>query len=386
MGWLDTAIDVGKNVVSKNAGGIAAGVTGAILGSGTGKGGGGQTTSITSVPAWMSDYAQQLMTQANMAASRPYEQYAGPRVAGLTQDQQDAANMVRSNAGQVGGVLQNAMGQIDPNAGQGMLTQAGNYLSDANTNWLDNSGKYMDDYTSHVINPAIAQGNRNWNEVTAPSIQGTFAGNKGVGAYGSSAMLKNMTAAGSRLNEVLGENTAGYLDRGYSGGQSQFNADRSQKGQLAQIASGLGQQQQGMNFNGVNATANLARQWGDANATDVNALNAVGQQQQGVNQAGMDVDYANWLASQGYDKSQIEYLQGVLNNSAGVAPKSTSGTTASTQYTSPLQAATQGYALYNAITSGKQPPAAPATPAGNMPGVNYDYVPKQVPYDWGGQP
>jgi hypothetical protein len=380
MGWLDAAIDIGKNALSKNAGSIAAGVAGAVLGSGKGKGAGGQTTSITSVPAWMSDYAQQLMTQANAAASRPYEQYAGPRVAGLTQDQQDAANLVRGNTGQVAGVLQNAMGQIDPNAGQGMLQQAGQYLSDANTNWLDNSGRYMDDYTSHVINPAIAQGNRNWNEVTAPTIAGTFAGNRGVGGYGSSAMLKNMTAAGSRLNEVLGENTASYLDRGYTGGMSQYNADRSQKGQLASIAQGLGQTAQGMNLNDVNALSGLARQWGDSNATDVNALNAVGAQEQGVNQAGMDVDYNNWLASQGYDKSQIAYLQSILNGSPGVVPKTTTGTTSSTQYTSPLQAATQGYALYNAMTQNKAPP--PTTAPGNMPGVNYDYVPKQVPTDW----
>lgn len=347
-GWLDTITGLARD----NIGGIAAGVAGAVLGSGKNSGGGSQTTSITSVPPWMSDYAQQLLSQANMLAAQPYQQYGGPRVAGLTQDQQDAANMVRGQAGQAGNVVADAMGRVDPNAGQGMLTQAGNYLNNAGGNWLDNSGNFMADYQQHVTNPAVSQAMRTWNEQINPSIQADFAGNKGVGAYGSSAMLKNMTTAGSRLSEVLGDNMAQYLDRGYGHGMNQFNTQNQQQGQLAQIAQGLGQTQQNMNLTGANDMAKLAQQWQQMGLTDANALNAVGQQQQGIDQGAMNVDYSNWLEAQGYGKDQIAYLQSVLQGNAPFTDRTQTGINSSTTYTSPLQAATQGFSLYNAITGG----------------------------------
>lgn len=359
MGWLDTIVDAGKTALKDNAGGIAAGVAGAVLGSGTNKGGGSTTTSITSVPTWMSDYAQQLLAQANMAAAQPYQQYTGPRVAGQNQDQLDAGNMIRQNAGQGANAVRDAMGQIDPNAGQGMLAQAGQFMNNAGGNWLDHSTNFMDDYKANVTDPSTAQAMRTWNEQINPSIQGTFAGNRGVGAYGSSAMLKNMTDAGSRLTEKLGENQSAYLDRGYNAGMGQFNTQNNQQGQLAQIAQGLGRTQQDMNLIGANNTASLAGQWANMNATDANALNAVGGQQQTIDQNAMNVDYSNWLESQGYDKAQIEYLSNMLNSSTPFVDRTNSGSSNSSEYVSPLQAATQGYSLYNAMTSGKNPNTPP---------------------------
>lgn len=354
-GWLETIKSAGTNLLKDNAGSIAAGVAGAILGSGKNDAGGSTTVSTTSVPAWMSDYAKQLMTQANLVAAQPYAQYEGPRVAGQTQDQQDAANMIRGNAGQVGAVIGDAMGRLDPNAGQGMLTQAGQYMQNAGGSWLDNSGRFMDDYTSNVTNPAVTQAMRAWDEQINPGIKSDFAGAKGVGAFGSDAMLRHTLASGERLTQQLGENMAAYLDKGYSGGMNQFNAEQGRQGQLAQIAAQLAQQQQTMNQSNVNTTADLAERWGAANAQDANLLNAIGQDQRNINQQAMDVDYDNWLGANNYDKEQLAFLQNMLQGNTNFADKTTTDNSSKTNYTSPLQAATQGYALYNAIKTGTQP-------------------------------
>jgi hypothetical protein len=355
MGWLDAAVKMGTDALSKNAGGIAAGVAGAVLGSGTSKGGGNATTSITSVPTWMSDYAQQLLGQANVLASQPYQQYSGPRIAGFTQDQNDAANLIRTNTGQASGVIQDAMGQLDPNAGQGMLTQAGQYLDKAGGSWLDNSDRYMADYTSKVIDPSKAQAMRLWDEQLNPGISAKFAGQGGVGAYGSPGMLASMQQAGVKLGTQLGENMAAYQDKGYSQGANIFGNEQSRQGQLAQIAAGLGKQTQDMNLAGVNTQADLAKQWAAMNAGDVSALQGIGAQEQAQNQGAMDVDYQNWLEQQDYGKGQLSYLQDFLKNS-DMGNRTTSGTNASTTYTSPLQAATGSYALYQAIMNGTKPP------------------------------
>lgn len=361
MGWLDAALEAGKSFAKDNAGSIAAGVAGAVLGSGTSKGPTGATSSISSVPAWMSDYAQQLLTQANLAASQPYQQYAGPRIAGQTQDQKDAANMVRSNTGQAAGVVQNAMGMLDPNAGKGMLTQAGNYLDGAGGSWLDpgTSGKYMADYRANVTNPAQTQAMRTWNDEINPSIQGTFSGAKGVGAFGSDAMLRTLGGQGSKLTQQLGENMASYLDKGYTQGMSQFNTQNTQQGQLAQIAANLGKTQQDMNQSGVNTQADLAKQWQQLQSNDANALDAIGTREQNLNQGAMDIDFQNWGAQRGYSKEQLDYLQKYLTGLGNSVDKTTTSTTSGTTNTSPLQAATQGLGIYKTLQElGKSPVAS----------------------------
>lgn len=359
MGWIDTLKDIGGKFLKDNAGDIAAGVAGAVLGSGSNKGSGSQTTSITSVPAWMSDYAQQLLAQANMLASQPYQAYGGPRVAGLTQDQQDAANMIRGNVGQAAGVVQNVMGNIDPNAGRGMLAQAGNYLNNAGGNWLNNSGEWMADYQDKVTNPAVDQALRVWNQQINPGIQSDFAGAKGVGAFGSDAMLRHTLGASNQLTQQLGENMASYLDKGYSQGMNQFNAQNQQAGQLAQIAAQLGGQEQQMGHADAGLLSQLAQQWNTLNMGDAAALDSIGGQQQQLNQQAMDIDYSNWLEAQGYGKDQIAFMQSVLQGNAPFADQTTTDNKSSTTYTSPLQAATQAYALWNAIKTGTQPKMDP---------------------------
>lgn len=373
MGWLTDLASEGLDYIKDNKGQIISGVAGAVLGN---EGGGKKTTgqTVNSMPPWMTDYAQKMLQQSASIASRPYEEYAGPRVAGLTQDQEDAANMVRQNAGQASGVIADAMGRIDPNAGQSNLAKAGQYLDQAGGSWLDPgvSEGYMADYRANVTDPSTSQAMRNWNEEINPSIQGTFAGNKGVGAYGSSAMLKNMTAAGSRLSEVLADNMAKYNASGYTGGMNQFNQQNQQRGQLSQIASGLGQTEQQMNAAGSNNLASLAERYSAQTGKEASALSNVGENQRQLNQAAMDVDFQNWAKSQGYSQAQLDSMLATLKGVQGATGSSSTTSGLTKEDSSPLKNAATGISLYNTITGQKDP--APVTPVGNG-GIPTGWVP-----------
>jgi hypothetical protein len=382
MGWLDAAIDVGTDALKSNAGKIASGVAGAVLGSGNKKTGGISTdasksgTSITQMPAWMNEYAQQLLTQQNNLSNQGYQQYTGEQVAGLTPDQQAAANLTRGNTGQTGALIANAMGGYDPNAGKGMLAKAGDYLSNAGGSWLDPgvSGRYMADYQANVTNPAVAQAQRQWNESINPSIQSTFSGAKGVGSYGSTGMLRSLQSAGVDLNTKLGEQMAQYLDRGYSGGMGQFNTENTQKGQLAQLAGNLGGQEQALAGTALGNQIKGAEAWSGAQNNDISALQKIGAQEQGVTQAQLDAAKANWDAAQAYSQNQINQGAGLLGKLAGNVDKSvstsdkSSSDQSSSKYIDPVTGAIQGMEtgsqLAEILAGLKKPPVTTTTPAG----------------------
>ena len=50
---------------------------------------------------------------------------------------------------------------------------------------------------------------------------------------------------------------------------------------------------------------------------DVGLLDTLGQQEQQRNQAGLDLQYQDWLEKQGYDKQQIEWMGQMLASSPG---------------------------------------------------------------------
>jgi hypothetical protein len=357
MGWLESAIDIGKDVLSSNKGKIASGIAGAVLGSGSKKSGAGESTSgttsgstITQMPAWMNDYARQLMTQQTNLSNQGHIPYNAAQVAEMSPDQQAAAGIVRGNTGQAGAVITDAMGNYNPNAGTGMLAKAGNYLDNAGKSWLDPgvSENYMTDFQAHVTNPAVSQAMRTWNEQINPGIQGTFAGSKGVGAFGSDAMARTMANAGVDLSTKLGESMAGYLNTGYSQGMGQHNTENTQRGQLATIAGNLGTTEAGMAGDALNNQIRGASAWQGANAADVSALQNVGAQQQAIDQKKLDVARTDWDDANAYSQNQIKQGAGLLGQLAGNVDKSvvnssaTTGAKQGTNYVDPLTGAIQG--------------------------------------------
>src|SRR5687768_9235979 len=84
-------------------------------------------TTVENMPQWLSDYTQALIARANMVAGEGYQAYQGPRVAGFTDDQTNAFDVIRNNIG-------NWNDEFDASktATGGALTQASPYFNQAN--------------------------------------------------------------------------------------------------------------------------------------------------------------------------------------------------------------------------------------------------------------
>lgn len=74
------------------------------------------TTSQTSIPEWMNAGGRDIFNSAKALSKRAYQPYTGPRVAGLSGNENRAISSAASNAG---------AWKPTTNAAKGMMTQGG---------------------------------------------------------------------------------------------------------------------------------------------------------------------------------------------------------------------------------------------------------------------
>src|ERR1700743_1715305 len=82
----------------------------------------GQSTS--NVPTWLQDYAQGILSQANILASQPYQTYGGPQVAGFTNDQTSAQQSVANLQGQYAPTINSAENLAQSSANPSAINSA----------------------------------------------------------------------------------------------------------------------------------------------------------------------------------------------------------------------------------------------------------------------
>jgi hypothetical protein len=361
-GWLEVAKTAGS-YLKNNAGQIASGVAGAVLGN---KGGGTSKTStnVETMPEWMTDYAKNMLQQSAALAGQPYQGYDGAKVAGLTPDEQAANEMVRTNAGQASSVIGNAAGLLDPNAGQGMLSKAGEYLDAADSSWLDpgTSGKWVEDFKSQVNNPAEADTMRVWNQKINPAILANYSGAKGVGQFGRDAMAREQLGAGTDLAAKLFSQNADYLKTAYTTGQSQFNTENTQRGLLSQMAANQAGQAATMNRSAADAQMDAAERYAAANTKDAGLLSQIGTQQRQIEQQAIDADMKEFARAQGWSQEQLNNMLATLKGVQNFTGKSSTTTDSSAANDSWIKNAMRGMSLYNAAVGvgGKETPEEPA--------------------------
>lgn len=252
-------------------------------------------TTVQNMPKWLSDYTQGIISQASAVAAEPYQQYEGPRLAGLTPDQLKAFDIARSSTGQTSNAIQGAINQ------PGALSAAQPYLDKAGGTYTgENVNKYMDPYVSNVIDRAGTLAQRQLNEKLLPSVYGTFGG---AGQDSRSTEMRKVVDRGTRdLTEGLNEQALGALSGAYTAGGTQFNADQSRQGTLAQYAGTLAGNERGQ-------TADLAKSLQAANAGDVSMLGTTGGVQQADTQKSLDLAYGDFQAQRDYPKTQLDWLR-----------------------------------------------------------------------------
>jgi hypothetical protein len=311
------------------------------------------------IPQFMSDYTLGLISRANAIAAEPYQSYGGPRVAGFTNDTQNAFNQTRLASQAYTGPLSQALGltqqasQSNPFAtaspyitsAAGMTQQAANapgalsaaspYMQQASGTFTGNNvNQYMDPYVQNVVNRASDVATRNFNENLMPGIQDKFTR---AGQYGSSGMLKDATRAARDTTENIQSQANAALSQAYQNAGQLYGQDASRQGTLAQLAGSLSSQDQAAKLQAAGQLGTLgstlgtlqgqtgalqlqagqqygalgqsAQQLGLQGAA---ALDTIGQEQQGLNQRNLDTAYQDFQNQTQYPRQTIDWMSSVI--------------------------------------------------------------------------
>lgn len=293
-------------------------------------------TTVENMPQWLSDYTQALIARANVVAAEPYQAYQGPRVAGFTDDQTNAFDVIRNNIG-------NWNDEFDASktATSGALSQAMPYFSQAAGATPDQMSKYMDPYVGGVIDRAKLEANRNWSENIMPSIEGRFITSGQSGSSGHQDLLQK---AGRDVTEGLNSQAQAALSDAYKTAGTQYQADASRLAGIGQSVGNMGLQT-GSQLSGL---AQLQQQMA---GRDASALSAVGDTRQQQNQRNLDLAYQDFQNQRDYPRQNVDWMSNIIRGLPHDTTSTTSQTGPANVYQpSPLSQLISLYGLYKDAT------------------------------------
>jgi hypothetical protein len=266
-------------------------------------------TTDTTLPAYLSNAAQQNVANAAAVTGQPFQAYADPRVAARNETQNTASGLIKAAAGTANPYTADIAGAykglIDAPAATITAPSIIGPNTDVNASTIQD---YMNPYIEAALAPqlqAIArQGDADRKRLNASA---TFSGAFGDARHGVEASNQ------SRDENILSSNTIG---QGYN---TAFNTAAGLRG--TDIANAINTQ----NLTAQNREAALTR--GAAGATDLlnldkyntgrtvdlaNALETQGTKEQANNQAQLDANFQEFMRRQGYGPDMIKLFTSVL--------------------------------------------------------------------------
>jgi hypothetical protein len=231
-------------------------------------GGGSKDSTVTNktdIPPWLQEAAISNLGFANDVAAKPYEQYQGAQVAGVTPDQQAAYDYVRQNLGTGSTAISNAAQGI---TGSNLTTTAQGLLN-----------PYLGAVEAPALDAVARQGANAQNDLAAKAA--------GAGAFGGTRFGVQAGELGAATARQAGELSANIRSQGW---------DKA-VGTAVQQAQTLG------------TLAGQAQQSGLAGAS---ALSAAGAQQQQIEQARINAAVNDWTTQQDWGQQQLAIREGAV--------------------------------------------------------------------------
>lgn len=311
----------------------------------------------------------------------------------------DQANYLRQdlvNKGLDAG--QNLFGQAGTTTAEALseraLAAANPYLQAASQTAASQVGQYMNPYQTGVMDVIAKQGARNLTENLLPGVSDAFVragqfGSNRMGEFGSRALRdtqesilnQQAQAAQQGYGQALGAAQADLARQaglaGTVGSISGADLSRilqggSQYGQLGQMQTQAGQQQQQFGLGAVSTAqqaqaqdyqrqmaalqqmAAMVQQEQGMRAADVAALESAGAAMQNQQQRQLDAAKGQFMEQQLYPKQQMDWLSTQIRGMAPITPQtqtSSSTTTGATYNPSPLSQLATGLYTYKGLTS-----------------------------------
>jgi hypothetical protein len=267
-----------------------------------GGGGGGDTSTRVILPAWLEQAARDNTARAIGMGDEPYEAYTGDRIADMTPDQLAAQQAVRDMQGQTGGALTGLAGTA-----AGMAGFTPDQITAGTVAGTDLSA-YMDPYLQQVEQGALSALDSQRRQAQLANGDAAIS----AGAFGGSRHGVREAVTDAEAAEAAGRLSAGLRSNAFNTALQTATGDinRQLTADTANQQAGLAGQQ--VNLAALGLSGQLTNDAQAAGIRDISLLDTVGAQNQQQNQAGLDVNYQNWLEQQGWDRGQVEWLQAMI--------------------------------------------------------------------------
>ena len=285
----------------------------------------------TTISNWAAPIVGGTIQRGLEVAGQPYQTYGGALVAGASDLQKNAFSGIQ--------------GLTQPNTSQ---TNAGTNMQDvyksaatqpaytgttftSNTTGINNQfdqnalNSYMNPYLSTILNPQLAEAQRNAN-IQQMKNNANLIKTGGFGGGGGNLMAaENQRNLGTNLASITGK---GY-EKAYDSALTQYNADQNRLLKALEDKEQSGQfgSKQGLEY--LKEAGDVARDqgaFGNQLASSQLAANRqeaeLGGIQRGITQEGLTSDYNQWKEQRDYPKTQLDWF----NNMVSKYPMTTTNT------------------------------------------------------------
>ena len=252
-----------------------------------------QTTQTqTILPAWYTQYAQDLLGRASAATSQPYQRYEAARIAGFQPEQEQAFDLFQQGMGSYQPYVNAATEAV--NRGTGSFTDPGV------------AGRYMNPYIQSVISGIGSTAARNLSENILPQINRTFVGG---GTFGGSRSAEfTQRAIRDTQSQALNKQMEAMADA-YKSGADLYGTEASRALTGAQQYSQLGETEQNQRLR------------------ELTGLESIGAKRQELGQKSADLAYEDFQRQRDFPLTQVQQFAGI----GGVPSPSGSGTAIRTE-------------------------------------------------------
>lgn len=246
-----------------------------------------ETTSQVILPAWYTNYAQNLLGRAMAASEEPYKPYGMARIAGFQPEQEQAFSAYKQNIGSYQPYISAAA--------QG-LTQGTQSFTAPGV-----AQQYMNPYIQNVVSGIGSTAARNLAENILPQINRTFVGGGTFGGSRSQDFV-NRAVRDTQAAALAEQNKA--MQAGYDTAANLYGTEQSRRITAAPYMAAIGEQLQSQQMK------------------DVAGLEQIGAQRQNLAQQSADLAYQDFMAQRDYPFTQLQKVASI-----GGTPSGTGSTT-----------------------------------------------------------
>lgn len=277
-----------------------------------GGGGSSSTTQTTKVEpaAQVAPYLAPFMQHASAVAMRPWEAYAGKRIADFTQDQLAGFDMARQNAQQAQQSLQGANQYLNQTIGGQYLGYSPQQVQAGTNPYYGQNNPYL----QQQINAAQQDIVRSFNNSVANNTDAAFAR---AGAFGGSAWQQAQAENANQLAQNLGRVANDMRMQDYQLQAQLGESDLARQLQAGQFNAALGDQAYQAERARMLQAAGMLPGMAQAGYSNAQALLGIGDAQQAREQGKLDLAYQDWLAEQNYPYQQLDVMGNAIRTIMG---------------------------------------------------------------------